>query len=207
MKYRTARPQTLINSKKTSEEIAIDAIFADEPLLELELRHRQAKATTLELDTNPPTVDETAAFEISDFGLDGDESKALYEEHATNKVKQFNEVVIKTIASLNALKSVEDHVRSTFEDPGAVFLSKKFLLEVTTILDMRLKQIILGDMDFDNETAVEVFRKVILKESTAKVVDPERSLLSLIYGDEKAAGPPAETGPYGLSTIRSMGEK
>lgn len=207
MKYRTAIPRTTVAKKKTSEEIAIDAVFAEEPMLELELRHRKAKAPTIEIDTNPPPDSDHDAFEVVDFGLDDEESKAQYEEHATKKVKEFNEVVVKAIASLNALKSVEDHVRTTFEDPSAVFLSKKFLQEVTAMVDMRLKQIILGDLNFDNETAVEVFRKIILKESSTKIIDPERSLLSMIYGDEKAAGPPSESGPYGLSTIRSMGEK
>jgi hypothetical protein len=175
MKYRIAKSKRVkpVLKEPTHEERQIADIFAEEEGVE----------TNINLDDPKPTMDE--AYEYIDYGLVKEESEKLWESFATDKASQFNNYIIKVMASFDALQSVEDHVNKNF-DVGIRVTTKSFVDDINAMLLAKFKNIFLTDLEFTEEQAAELFTRYI-----SKVSKHQPNILSLV-NDVKT-----EESPYG----------
>jgi hypothetical protein len=183
MKVRVVRRKSKLKvSKPTHEEQQIAAIFEDDiNVVDKDIR----------IDPDPDVSDNT--YEYVDYGLTKEESEKIWEDYAKEKAKEYNDYIIKVMASFDALQSAEDHVNKTF-DVGIKVTTKNFVEEINSMLFSKFKAMFLADLNFGHDQELELFNKYI-----SRVSKDRPNILRLVNE------PYTEDSPYGaLGVTRGL---
>lgn len=188
---------TISLKPKTHEERRVDDVFVDD--LEVDISTPRTARASVSID--PPEDRTREVFTSIDYGLSADESATLWHKVAGEKARQFETIIITLLATLDGLQGVEEHLNHNF-NAGLANVTKEFVEDVDGMLQMRLRAVILDDLDFSvSDEKIAAFTKHVLQLRGRSGEDAISAFRRFITENSK----PVTESPYGV--VKSLREK
>ncbi|QIG70330.1 hypothetical protein EVB87_230 [Rhizobium phage RHph_N28_1] len=192
-----SRRPTISLKHKTHEERRADDIFVDD--LEIDISTPNTARTSVNVD--PPEDRTEEVYNTIDYGLSADDSAALWNKVAGEKARQFEEIIITMLATLDGLQGVEEHLNKTF-NAGLANVTKEFVTDVDGMLQMRLRSVILDTLGFQvADEKLAAFTKHVLHFRNRGGEDALSAVRRFINENSR----PDTDSPYGV--VKSLKDK